>query len=123
MRFNRRARYVALAFFLMSIVLIFQTNSLAQAKSQGKPDDSCSRGAPGSEVPEPEDLRSKNGELRVELAFRSFVDSHGLTRYCYIDKAGNQSPTLRVKPGDRLTLMLRNELPASPDSNTHKMAG
>ncbi|MFZ1010073.1 MAG: multicopper oxidase domain-containing protein [Candidatus Sulfotelmatobacter sp.] len=73
-------------------------------------------------------MRSKDGELKVELAFRSSVDSQGLTRYCYIDKAGHQSPTLRVKPGDRVTLILRNELqrpapPASPDTETHKMTG
>ncbi len=66
-------------------------------------------------------MRSKDGALKVELAFRSFVDAQGQTRYCYIDGDGNQSPTLRVKPGDRLTLKLRNELPASPEN--HNMAG
>jgi FtsP/CotA-like multicopper oxidase with cupredoxin domain len=121
MCFDRLIRCVALAFCLMGVVFVLRTASLAQSKSQ----DVCFRGVPGSVVPEPEDLRSKDGELRVELAFRSFVDSQGQTRYCYIDKAGNQSPTLRVKPGDRLTLLLRNELPATAETRneTHKMPG
>jgi FtsP/CotA-like multicopper oxidase with cupredoxin domain len=79
----------------------------------------CFRGALGGTVPEPATLRSKDGELRVEIAFRSFVDSQEQTRYCYIDRGGNQSPTLRVRPGDRLTLTLHNETASSPE---HKMA-
>jgi FtsP/CotA-like multicopper oxidase with cupredoxin domain len=123
MRFDRLARCLALVFCLLGVVGFLRARSFAQAKS----DDVCSRAPLGSTVPEPEDLRSKDGELKVELAFRSSVDSQRLTRYCYIDKAGHQSPTLRVKPGDRLTLILRNELQrtapsASPDPDTHKMA-
>jgi FtsP/CotA-like multicopper oxidase with cupredoxin domain len=34
-------------------------------------------------------------------------------RYCYIDADGRQSPTLRVHPGDRVTLKLKNELAMS----------
>ncbi len=83
MRFTRVTRSVA-PFCLMSAMLFLAPNSLAQAKS----DDVCFRGALGSAVPEPEDLYSKDGELRVELAFRSFVDSQGLTRYCYIEQRG-----------------------------------
>jgi FtsP/CotA-like multicopper oxidase with cupredoxin domain len=119
MRLDRLPRFLAFAFCLMGPGFFLCAGSPVLAMS----DDVCSRGAVGSAVPEPEDLRSRNGELRVELAFRGFVDSQGQTRYCYIDKAGNQSPTLRVKPGDRLTLMLRNELSASSDAGIHKMAG
>lgn len=129
MPFHRLSRCITFAFCLTGPVLLLHTGSLAQAKSDG----SCFRGALGSTAPEPEDLRSKDGELRVELAFRRFVDSQGQTQYCYIDKAGHQSPTLRVKPGDRLTLTLRNEIPSSLDTDkldtdkldtdTHKVAG
>jgi FtsP/CotA-like multicopper oxidase with cupredoxin domain len=74
--------------------------------------ETCPRPAVGSPVNEPEDLRSKNGVLRVDFAYRSFVDAHGLVRYCYINKQdGSQSPTLRVKPGDQVVLTLKNELP------------
>ncbi len=119
MRLHHLARFLAFTFCLIGPAFLLHASSPAEAKS----DDICFRGALGSAAPEPEDLRSKNGELRVELSFRSSVDSQGRTRYCYIDKAGNQSPTLRVKPGDRLTLMLRNDLPASSDVGVHKMAG
>lgn len=44
----------------------------------------CPRAAAGSKVPEPEDLRSKDGVLAVDLVYRSFVDPGGQTRYCYI---------------------------------------
>jgi FtsP/CotA-like multicopper oxidase with cupredoxin domain len=118
MFFYRPSRCVALVFWLVCPVFFLQTVARAQDKSA----NACFRGDLSGTVPEPADLRSKNGQLKVELAFRSSIDSHGLTRYCYIDKAGNQSPTLRVKPGDRLTIVLRNELPASAGAASHKMA-
>jgi len=34
----------------------------------------------------------------------------GSTRYCYVDGNGNESPTLRLKPGDLLILKLKNDL-------------
>lgn len=76
--------------------------------------DACPRGAVGSAVPEPRDLRSKDGVLRAELAYRTLVDAHGQTLYCYISPDGSESPNLRVKPGDQLILSLKNEVPAAP---------
>ena len=80
--------------------------------------DVCPRGSIGGSVPEPADLRSKDGVLRVELSYHKSAGPDGLTRYCYLDKDGRESPTLRVKPGDQVTLVLRNELPAT-DAETH----
>src|SRR5271163_2253103 len=117
MRFDRLTRFIAFGFCLTG-ALCFPASSSAQARWN----DGCFRGASGSAVLEPQDFRSKDGELKVALAFRSSVDSQGLTRYCYIDNQGNQSPTLRVKPGDRLTLILRNELPPSSSTVAHTMA-
>ena len=74
----------------------------------------CFRAAIGSEVPEPEDLRSVDGILKVDLAFRSFVDSKGEVRFCYVTPNGKQSPTLRVKPGDTVILNFKNEATATP---------
>ena len=74
----------------------------------------CFRAAIGSEVPEPEDLRSVDGVLKVDLAFRSFVDSKGEVRFCYVTPNGKQSPTLRVKPGDTVILNFKNEATATP---------
>jgi hypothetical protein len=59
-----------------------------------------------SAATQPVDLSSKNGVLRVTLKVRNSLDSYGHMRYCYVDGNGNQSPTLRLQPGDRLILAL-----------------
>ncbi len=69
----------------------------------------CFRPAEGAEVPEPEDLRSVDGQLKVDLAFRSYVSAKGEKRYCYVTIGGEISPTLRVKPGDTVILNFKNE--------------
>ena len=56
------------------------------------------------------DLRSENGVLAVDLAFRSDVDAHGRVRYCYIYRDGVESPNLRLHPGDLLILRLNHDL-------------
>jgi FtsP/CotA-like multicopper oxidase with cupredoxin domain len=71
--------------------------------------EACARPAVGNDVPEPADLRSQNGVLRVELTYRSDRDARGQTRYCYLDRDGHEAPTLRVNPGDWLILSLKNE--------------
>ncbi len=70
----------------------------------------CPRGAPGSVVQDPENLRSQNGVLNVALRYRNFRDARGQMRYCYLYKDGSQAPTLRLNPGDWLILTLKNEL-------------
>lgn len=85
----------------------------------------CSRPAAGGEVPEPADLRSHNGELKVELVVHDEPGPNGFTRYCYIDEHGNEAPNLRLKPGDLLVLKLKNDLanvdrrPNLPESHPH----
>ena len=61
-------------------------------------------------MPEPEDLRSQNGILKVDLTVRNQAEAGGAIRYCYVAGDGSQSPTLRLKPGDLLILHLKNEL-------------
>ena len=48
--------------------------------------------------------------LKVDLTIRNTAEADGSTRYCYIDGNGNQSPNLRLKPGDLLILRLKNDL-------------
>jgi FtsP/CotA-like multicopper oxidase with cupredoxin domain len=99
-------------------------------RAQQSPHNICARPVTGSLVPEPADLRSTNGVLKVELTIHNHIEADGSTRYCYIDGNGNQSPNLRLKPGDLLILRLKNELTsadtadasvAAPamDSHTH----
>jgi FtsP/CotA-like multicopper oxidase with cupredoxin domain len=73
----------------------------------------CPRPEPGSAVPEPEDLRSQNGVLKVDLAVRNSAEKDGSVRYCYVLPDGGQAPTLRLAPGDLLILNLRNDLGAT----------
>ncbi|HEX3119907.1 MAG TPA: multicopper oxidase domain-containing protein, partial [Candidatus Acidoferrum sp.] len=98
----------------------FENAATSNAASSG---GECFRAAIGSEVPEPEDLRSVDGVLKVDLAFRTFVDSKGEVRFCYVTPNGKQSPTLRVKPGDTVILNFKNEATAVlPQSKTVKAA-
>src|SRR5271154_172507 len=83
----------------------------ATAPPRINPDQVCARGAQGSTVPEPQDLRSQNGVLKVELKFRAVPGENGQVRYCYITKDGVQAPNLRLHPGDELILLLKNEAP------------
>jgi FtsP/CotA-like multicopper oxidase with cupredoxin domain len=85
----------------------------------------CPRRAEGSPVTDPGDLRSHNGELKVELTARNSRQSDGSTRYCFIDEKGRESPTLRVNPGDLVILTLKNDLTdfhAATAENGHQHA-
>jgi FtsP/CotA-like multicopper oxidase with cupredoxin domain len=72
--------------------------------------ETCPRPAPGTAVPEPQDLRSVEGELDVDLAIYDERAPDGSMRYCYRTPAGQQAPTLRVRPGDLVVLHLTNHL-------------
>lgn len=61
-------------------------------------------------MPEPADLRSHDGVLKVNLTIYDYKDAGGTIRYCYVDDKGDQSPTLRLKPGDLLILHLKDDL-------------
>ena len=92
------------------------------AWAQSAAPDVCPRPAAGSAVPEPEDLRSENGVLKVELTYRNFVDADGHMRYCYVSKDGSQAPTLRLKPGDELILSLKNEVTELKAAQSQKLS-
>jgi FtsP/CotA-like multicopper oxidase with cupredoxin domain len=74
-------------------------------------------------VPEPADLRSSGGVLKVTLAIRSYRATDGSERYCYQTPDGQQAPTLRVHPGDRVVIRLSNQLTQlDSDANDAAMA-
>jgi FtsP/CotA-like multicopper oxidase with cupredoxin domain len=89
----------------VAIVLVCALPTLLHAQQ------TCPRFAAGSTVVQPENLFSKNGVLQVNFTYRTFVDANGLTRFCYINQDGRQSPTLNVNPGDRIVMNLKNEVP------------
>jgi FtsP/CotA-like multicopper oxidase with cupredoxin domain len=77
----------------------------------------CPRPAPGSVVAEPENLRSHDGVLDLNLTYRNFKMADGQEEYCYQSDDGGLSPTLRLRAGDRLILRLKNQLTATSPTN------
>lgn len=82
----------------------------AYLRAQTASHKACNAFAEGSIVPEPEDLRSLNGELTVDLTIQNDVEAGGSIRYCYTAGDGKESPNLRLNPGDLLILNLKNDL-------------
>jgi FtsP/CotA-like multicopper oxidase with cupredoxin domain len=74
----------------------------------------CPRPAEGSLVAEPPSLESSHGVLETQLSFRNVTALDGQQRFCYSTEDGMESPTLRLKPGDQLSLHLRNQLTTQP---------
>jgi FtsP/CotA-like multicopper oxidase with cupredoxin domain len=109
-KINRQMVFARL--LLIATVILSGSATCILAQSQTHPAEFCPRPADQGLIPEPEDLRSQNGVLSVELFFRSDVDTLGRTRYCYIYGGEIESPNLRLHPGDLLILTLRNELTA-----------
>ena len=79
---------------LLAAVLWLGFGSSAVAAEAAR--DICPRPPVGGIVDEPEDLRSENGVLKVDLTVRNETQADGSTRYCYVLGDGNQSPTLRL---------------------------
>jgi FtsP/CotA-like multicopper oxidase with cupredoxin domain len=84
----------------------------------------CPRPAPGAAVPEPEDLRSENGTLQVDMRVRNQRETDGSWRFCYVVGSRAQAPTLRLRPGDMLVLRLKNEIEpgTAPGAHRHMIA-
>jgi len=115
-------------FVLAICLLFFGAPAYRNLQAQESPREVCPRPAIGSVVPEPEDLRSKDGVLAVDLTEYNEKQKDGSVRYCYIYGNGVESPNLRVKRGDLVILKLRNNLSdadasagaASPSHNHSK---
>jgi FtsP/CotA-like multicopper oxidase with cupredoxin domain len=104
-------------------LLVLCICAAAPAFAQSAKPETCSRPAIGSTVPEPPELHSQGGVLKVDLTLRNGPAANGQMRYCYVAVDGSQSPTLRLQPGDLLILHLKNDLtePATPPA-THQHA-
>jgi FtsP/CotA-like multicopper oxidase with cupredoxin domain len=120
----RRQIATLLPFLFLAVSVEVADSNL---RAQESPQEPCPRPAPGSAVPEPEDLRSQNGILKVDLTVHNYKEKDGSTRYCYLLADGTQSPTLRSHPGDWLILNLKNDLtsddtPNATSSHSHAHA-
>jgi FtsP/CotA-like multicopper oxidase with cupredoxin domain len=109
-------------FVFIAFVGLYLAQGGACVSAQESKRDPCPRPSEGSLVSEPDDLRSQNGVLKVDFTLRVQTEPNGSKRYCYIDAAGQQSPTLRVKPGDLVILNLKNDL-TDPDQQPGRAAG
>ena len=72
---------------------------------------------PGTVVADALSLSSQNGVLQLGLTERNGVDALGYTHFCfdYATSTGNiEAPTLRLNPGDTLSLDLTNQLNFTP---------
>ncbi len=95
-------------FLAAGVLSLALWHSPLHAQQQAK--DVCPRPQAGSVVAEPADLRSKDGVLDVKLTAVDAAEPDGTARYCYIDGNGNESPNLRVNPGDLVIIHLKNKL-------------
>ena len=106
-----------LVFFIFAILATNCPMTRAQAvpskSATTSTREACRREPEAGTARQPADLRSKDGVLKVTLKVRNSLDPHGHMRYCYVDDNGNQSPTLRLQPGDTLILTLKNEISVS----------
>jgi FtsP/CotA-like multicopper oxidase with cupredoxin domain len=114
---------------LIGLCAVISWNGMAQNKApSAQPNvpqiDLCPRPAVGSAVPEPADLRSSHGVLKLDLKIQNVREQDGSERYCYTTPDGAQAPTLRVHPGDRVVLRLKNDLKdIDPADKPGPMAG
>ena len=71
---------------------------------------SCARPEAGSRLEEPQDARSHDGILELDLTIYDQKRSDRTSRYCYLTSDGKPSPTLRLRPGDLLIIHFKNDL-------------
>lgn len=94
-------------------IALFVVTSACLAQAEGN-SPLCGRPLAGTVVNAPENLLSRNGDLKVQLSFRGYASSGGVPRYCYVYEESVEAPTLRVKPGDDLVIVLKNDLAPTP---------
>jgi FtsP/CotA-like multicopper oxidase with cupredoxin domain len=109
--------------FLASLALCLASWS-GCATAQSIPANPCPRPQAGSVVFDPQDVRSRDGILQIDLTVHGTTEADGSSRYCYTDADGHQSPNIRVHPGDLLIIHLKNDLAdlhptATPHAHMH----
>lgn len=78
------------------------------------------RPVPGSVVQDPLNLSSQNGALSLAITMRNAPDTAGFNHYCLNYETANgaiEAPTLRVNPGDTLTIDFTNQLKVGVPAN------
>jgi FtsP/CotA-like multicopper oxidase with cupredoxin domain len=65
----------------------------------------------GSVAQEPAELRSTHGLLGIRLSYQHTFDTFNRELFCFMTPEGLQNPTLHVRPGDHLQIVVTNNLP------------
>ena len=103
-------KFIKWAIAVQVVGLAFLTASAQLPNCPLRPD-------PGTVVLDPLSLSSQNGSLQLAITERSGVDAAGFTHYCFDYATSNgdvESPTLRLNPGDTLTMDFTNDLHVTP---------
>jgi FtsP/CotA-like multicopper oxidase with cupredoxin domain len=101
---------------LFALVVLGLTSSGALADG-----GACPRAAAQSEVMQPPDIYSVNGQINIQMNYLTSMDDAGRTLFCFVTSDGLESPTLHVNPGDTIRIRLTNQVPASPGGMHEKM--
>ncbi len=108
MTFMRHTKYLLAAMLLAA--------SIANVSAQ------CpARPYSGAQVLDPYTIQPTNGVLQADLSLGHSVDDQGYTHYCYMYQSPGgvvEAPTLRVNPGDTLSLNLADVI---QDNDASKM--
>jgi FtsP/CotA-like multicopper oxidase with cupredoxin domain len=90
------------------------TTAVQSAKPVAPVPNACARFKAGSTVQNPPALYSSNGMLSVRFSYQQTTDFAGRLLHCFMTPDGLEDPTLHVKPGDLLNIVVTNNTPASP---------
>ena len=74
---------------------------------------------PNTIVQDAPSIYSQNGVLKADLTLGHSVDINGYTHYCYIYQTSTgvvEAPTLRLNPGDRLLLHVKDNITGNDES-------
>jgi FtsP/CotA-like multicopper oxidase with cupredoxin domain len=97
-------------FLAMMICALVSLPAFAQCPARPNP-DTIVQDAPS--------IVSQNGVLKAELTLGHSVDANGYTHYCYMYQTSTgvvEAPTLRLNPGDRLLLRVKDNITGNDES-------
>jgi FtsP/CotA-like multicopper oxidase with cupredoxin domain len=104
---------------ILAIALALMT---ASTRGYARNTDVCPRFPAGTTISQPQDLFSEHGVLRVHFTYETAIDEDGNVLFCFMTDNHVESPTLHVRPGDRLVITLKNKVRAVGPSTTAMLA-
>jgi FtsP/CotA-like multicopper oxidase with cupredoxin domain len=104
-----------------SLILFLIACLVLPARASAQDHAPCTRPSAGSVAAQPPDLYSKNGVLSVSFNYYTTLDADGRTLFCFMTPDGTQSPTLHVRPGDTLKMLVTNMVPKPPPGSPNEV--